>query len=176
MTSLLNHDAPSSLGETLAKLKEIVGLLRTTLRKGKPSAESTTLQVGEPSSETIREVSKPLPVLPPEIWDTILSFTIRLNGRKSVRLEDPFHPPYTTESSVVEDPGMQQDRTTIPLVCRSWRSIASQIVPEFLRIRSIPQLRAIVERFEETQDGHFCSRIDFQISEQPPRRTSFLGY
>ncbi|KAJ7906285.1 hypothetical protein B0H13DRAFT_1880721 [Mycena leptocephala] len=166
MTSLLNHDAPSSLGETLAKLKEIVGLLRTTLRKGKPSAESTTLQVGEPSSETIREVSKPLPVLPPEIWDTILSFTIRLNGRKSVRLEDPFHPPYTTESSVVEDPGMQQDRTTIPLVSRSWRSIASQIVPEFLRIRSIPQLRAIVERFEETQDGHFCSRIDFQISEQ----------
>ncbi|KAJ6588975.1 hypothetical protein B0H19DRAFT_1248550 [Mycena capillaripes] len=65
----------------------------------------------------------------------------------------------------MEEPGMSQDRTTIPLVCQSWRTITSQIVPEYLKIRSIPQLRAIVEKFEETQDGLLCTRIDFQIEE-----------
>lgn len=66
---------------------------------------------------------------------------------------------------------MWQDRATIPLVCRSWRWVTSQIVPEYLRIRSIPQLRAIVEKFEEPQDEEAqnpalgVQRIDFQIAE-----------
>ncbi|KAJ7108562.1 hypothetical protein C8R44DRAFT_834047 [Mycena epipterygia] len=65
---------------------------------------------------------------------------------------------------------MSQDRATTPLVCRSWRSMTSQILPEYLRIRSIPQLRAIVKKFEEGQDDRFpfggwVQRIDFQIPE-----------
>ncbi|KAJ7029260.1 hypothetical protein C8F04DRAFT_963174, partial [Mycena alexandri] len=69
------------------------------------------------------------------------------------------------------EPGMRQDRATIPLVCRSWRFMTSQIVLEYLRITSIPQLRAIVERFEEAQvgalpfPGEWVQRIDFRISE-----------
>ncbi|KAJ7439352.1 hypothetical protein FB451DRAFT_1107286 [Mycena latifolia] len=49
--------------------------------------------------------------------------------------------------------------------------MASQIVPEYLKIRSIPQLRAIVDKFEEGRDGslpfqgEWVQRIDFQIPE-----------
>ncbi|KAJ7666105.1 hypothetical protein DFH06DRAFT_267095 [Mycena polygramma] len=66
---------------------------------------------------------------------------------------------------------MSQDRTTIPLVCRSWRSMTSQVIPEYLIIRSIPQLRSIVRKFEGFQDagslplGYAVQRIDFQIPE-----------
>ncbi|KAJ7158243.1 hypothetical protein C8R43DRAFT_1087000 [Mycena crocata] len=66
---------------------------------------------------------------------------------------------------------MRQDRATMPLVCRPWRSMAAQITPEYLRINSIPQLRAIVEKFEEAQDGslafqgEWVQRIDFKIPE-----------
>ncbi|KAJ6595889.1 hypothetical protein DFH09DRAFT_1259063 [Mycena vulgaris] len=66
---------------------------------------------------------------------------------------------------------MRQDRATLPLVCRAFRAMTSQIVPEYLRIRSVPQLRAIVETFEEGRDGslpfqgEWVQRIDFQIPE-----------
>ncbi|KAF7360289.1 hypothetical protein MVEN_00758300 [Mycena venus] len=61
---------------------------------------------------------------------------------------------------------MRHDRATIPLVCRSWRYMTSQILPEYLRIRSIPQLHAIVEKLE-AQDGlgDLVQRIDCHISE-----------
>ncbi|KAJ7185670.1 hypothetical protein C8R46DRAFT_1158354 [Mycena filopes] len=66
---------------------------------------------------------------------------------------------------------MLRDRAMIPLVCRSWHFMACQIVPEYLRITSIPQLRAIVDRFEKAHDtsspfrGEWVQRIDFRISE-----------
>lgn len=66
---------------------------------------------------------------------------------------------------------MRQDRATLPLVCRSWRAMTSQIIPEYLMICSIPQLRAIVDKFEECRDGsllfqgEWVQRIDFQIPE-----------
>ncbi|KAJ7211288.1 hypothetical protein GGX14DRAFT_624138, partial [Mycena pura] len=114
-----------------------------------------------------------LPVLPPEIWCTIIAFVTRLNGRCSTYLEDPFVPPYTTESSSVEDPSMHQDRVSILSVCRAWRAMASSIIFEFLRIRSIPQLRALVNRLEEgygrdesiSLPGEWVQRIDFKIAE-----------
>ncbi|KAJ7240819.1 hypothetical protein B0H12DRAFT_1024479, partial [Mycena haematopus] len=74
------------------------------------------------------------------------------------------------ETSPVDEPEIWWDRATIPLVCRSWRSVTSQIVPEYLRIQSIPQLRAIVDKFEDAHDGSpslegCVQRIDFRISE-----------
>ncbi|KAF8186961.1 hypothetical protein K438DRAFT_1973154 [Mycena galopus ATCC 62051] len=153
---------------TLAVFKDLIGIL-STLRKRKLPAEPSS---GD-STQDEDVYSKPLPVLPPEIWSTIISFVIRLHGRSSIHLEDHFLPPYTTETSPVDEPEQQlwqQDRATIPSVCRSWRYVASQIVPEYLRIHSIPQLRAIVEKFEDIQDGlpslgEWVQRIDFKISE-----------
>ncbi|KAF7351233.1 hypothetical protein MSAN_01554800 [Mycena sanguinolenta] len=120
-----------------------------------------------PSQEKDERItSELLPVLPQELWNTILFFIIRLNGRNSVHLEDPFLPPYTTETSPVDDPDIWWDRATIPLVCRSWRAVTTQIIPEYLRIHSIPQLRAIVDKFDDAPSlGECVQRIDFKISE-----------
>ncbi|CAK5261824.1 unnamed protein product [Mycena citricolor] len=109
--------------------------------------------------------------LPPEIWNSVLGFLIRQNGRKSIHLEDLFEPPYATESLEVVDPDMRQDRRTVTLVCRQWNALASQIIPEYLIIRSIPQLRAILSRLEETPSdgsprvGIWVQRVDFEIKE-----------
>ncbi|KAJ6487921.1 hypothetical protein C8R45DRAFT_1097777 [Mycena sanguinolenta] len=123
----------------------------------------------ERSSQEDDALSKPLPVLPvlpEELWNTIIFFIIRLNGRNSVHLEDPFLPPYTTETSPVDDLDILWDRDAIPLVCQSWRALTSRIIPEYLRIRSIPQLRAIVDKFENTPSlGECVQRVDFKISE-----------
>ncbi|KAK6981042.1 hypothetical protein R3P38DRAFT_2579226, partial [Favolaschia claudopus] len=116
-------------------------------------------------------------LLPPEIWvSRIIPFVIRLNGRNSVHLEDPFLPPYSTELHPVADPGLKSDRAAVSLVCRSWRYVASQIIHEYLIIRTIPQLQAIVQKLEECQDSEsvadFVQRIDFAIQPDSDPQTA----
>ncbi|KAJ7512780.1 hypothetical protein B0H11DRAFT_1843134 [Mycena galericulata] len=144
--------------------KEVAGIFRAFM-KGTVSPSEPVLR-----KESVSGDQPSLPILPPEIWGIILAFIIRRNGRNSICPEDPFLPPYTSESSALEDAGIRQDRSIAPLVCRSWRSMTAQIVPEYLRIRSVPQLRAIVTKFEEGLDGttplgEWVQRIDFQIPE-----------
>ncbi|KAJ6627885.1 hypothetical protein B0H10DRAFT_1992474 [Mycena sp. CBHHK59/15] len=65
---------------------------------------------------------------------------------------------------------MREDRATIPLVCRSWYSIACQIIPEYLRILSTSQLRAIVEKLEEDKSAGLAFRgeWDYRPETQTP--------
>ncbi|KAJ7740009.1 hypothetical protein DFH07DRAFT_965501 [Mycena maculata] len=153
---------------------DVAGIFRAFRKGTKPTSLPTSEPVSSSDNVPTEEsaTGQPsLPVLPPEIWRTILAFLIRRNGRRSIRLEDPFLPLYSTKSSPLDDPDIWQDRTTLPLVCRAWRSMTAQIVFEYLRIRSIPQLRAFVEHFEEAQDGSlpfqgdWVLRIDFKIPE-----------
>ncbi|KAJ7634914.1 hypothetical protein FB45DRAFT_477370 [Roridomyces roridus] len=139
----------------------MMSLIRAFRKLGLPKSNDDPPCEGPSSADQVLK-----PTLPPEIWHTILGFVIRHNGRKSIALEDPFLPPYTTESSPLDDIPTQLDRSSVPLVCHLWRSIAAHIIPEYLRIRSIPQLGAIVRKLEDDPSlGECVQRIDFQIAE-----------
>ncbi|TFK19580.1 hypothetical protein FA15DRAFT_674305 [Coprinopsis marcescibilis] len=113
---------------------------------------------------------EPLPILPVEIWTTVLRFAVRLHGSLAEDLPDYFSNCSSEEGNPDPDPGLPKDRAVLIEVCSAFRNIVTEISMEYMLIRSEKDLEhfanlAICVR--HTSDGQrlgdLARRIDLHI-------------
>ncbi|RDB25223.1 hypothetical protein Hypma_007925 [Hypsizygus marmoreus] len=97
-------------------------------------------------SPTPRQIMRPLPDLPLEIWLEIFQFATYVQQHATIVPLDPFTPKRVSNNVMgINTPSLStRTKLSLVLVCRSWRAVAVQMLYDYVVIRSPARANALL--------------------------------